>query len=176
MRLAPPVHPRLLPVVAGLLLLASPALAQINYAAFMAPVAACFSTAEDEPMARACIGTGARDCMENAEDGGTTVGMMACLLAERDLWDRLLNQEYAAARARAQAADDAERPYFPEYAVRVTQLRDAQRAWIAFRDAECAMEYGAWGAGSMRQIAGADCLLRLTAGRTLDLSRHLAEP
>jgi uncharacterized protein YecT (DUF1311 family) len=101
--------------------------------------------------------------------------MMFCLLAERDLWDRLLNQEYAAARQRAQAADDAERPYHPEYAQRVTQLRDAQRAWIAFRDAECALQYGAWGAGSMRQIAGADCQMRLTAARTIDLGLYLAD-
>lgn len=160
----------------ALVFLASPVMADTDYAPFMAQVDACHAGAEDRRMAEACIGTGARACMEATPEGGTTLGMMACLLAERDHWDRLLNQEYAAARARAQGADDAERPYFPEYAVRVTQLRDAQRAWIAFRDAECAMEYGAWGAGSMRQIAGADCLLRLTAGRTLDLRRHLAEP
>lgn len=162
------------PLIA-LLFLATPALADTDYAPFMAPVAACYGSAEDRPMAEACIGIGARDCMDKAPDGGTTVGMMFCLLAERDLWDRQLNLEYAAARARAQAADDAERPYFPEYAVRVTQLRDAQRAWIAFRDAECALQYGVHGAGSMRQIAGADCQLRLTAERTLDLAGYLAE-
>lgn len=157
------------------LFLAFPALAQDPYAPFVAQVATCHSSAEDASTARACIGTGARDCMQTAPDGGTTAGMMFCLLAERDVWDRLLNQEYAAAGQRAQGADDAERPYHPEFAQRVTQLRDAQRAWIAFRDAECAMEYGAWGAGSMRQIAGADCQLRLTAERTLDLARYLSE-
>lgn len=168
-------YPPLLSVVAALLLLANPALADTDYPAFMAPVAACYDSADDDPMARACIGIGARDCMENAPDGGTTVGMMFCLLAERDLWDRLLNDEYAAARQRAQGQDDAERPYHPEFAQRITQLRDAQRAWIAFRDANCTMEYGAWGAGSMRQIAGADCLLRMTAERTVDLTRYLSE-
>ena len=52
---------------------------------------------------------------------------------------------------------------------RVEALRDAQRAWIAFRDAECAMEYAAWGTGSIRSIAGADCMMSLTAERTVRL-------
>jgi len=51
-------------------------------------------------------------------------------------------------------------------------LRDAQRAWIAYRDANCAMEYGLWGAGSMRQIAGADCQMRMTAERMLELRSY----
>lgn len=159
----------------ALVFLTTPLLAETDLAPFMAPVATCFASAQGDPTARACIGIGAGACMDQSPDGQTTVGMMVCLLAESDLWDRLLNQEYAAARARAQGADDAERPYFPEYAVRVTQLRDAQRAWIAFRDANCAMEYGAWGAGSMRQIAGADCQLRMTAERTIDLMTYLSE-
>lgn len=159
----------------AMLLVATPALADGTPARFMADIPACLYGAEDRPMAEACIGLGARACMEGTPDGGTTVGMMECLLAERDTWDRLLNQEYAAARTRAEGHDAAERPYFPEFAVRVTQLRDAQRAWIAFRDAECTLHYGAWGSGSMRQIAGADCLLQMTAQRTIDLMRYLAE-
>src|SRR5690606_5118972 len=88
---------------------------------------------------------------------------------ERDVWDRLLNDQYAVARDSARRMDEADRDDFPEFAHRADQLRYAQRAWIAFRDANCAMEYGVWGAGSMRQIAGADCQLRMTAERTLEL-------
>lgn len=160
------------PLIA-LLFLATPVMADTDYAPFMAQVDACHAGAEDRRMAEACIGIGARACMEATPEGGTTLGSMFCLLAERDHWDRLLNREYAAARLRAQGADDAERPYFPEYAVRVTQLRDAQRAWIAFRDAECALQYGVYGAGTMRMIAGADCQMRLTGERALDLARYL---
>lgn len=45
----------------------------------------------------------------------------------------------------------------------------AQRAWIALRDGDCALEYAMWGSGSMGQIAGATCLLDKTAERTIYL-------
>ncbi len=117
----------------------------------------------------ACIGDAASFCMENQEGGQTTFGMMSCLLAERDVWDERLNKVYKEARAFAKAMDQSDMDLFPEYAVRDEQVLAAQRAWIAFRDANCAMEYGVWGAGSFRQIAGADCVMRMTAERTLDL-------
>ncbi|MCB1388101.1 MAG: DUF1311 domain-containing protein [Rhodobacteraceae bacterium] len=150
-------------------LVGTPALAEAPYDAFMGDIGGCFEAADGLDAGRACIGTGAGACFTGAPDGGTTVGMMFCLLAERDAWDRLLNAEYAHARAAGQRMDDADRADFPDTAHRAEQVRDAQRAWIAFRDANCAMEYGAWGAGSMRQIAGADCQMRMTAERTLEL-------
>lgn len=150
-----------------------PALAEEPYDGFVQEVAACYAGAEGREAAEACIGTGASACFDAAEDGETTIGMMACLMAEADLWDGLLNVEYAAARTRAEVADDEDRPYQEGYAVRAQQVRDAQRAWITFRDANCAMEYGAYGGGSLRMIAGADCRLRMTAARTLDLRGYL---
>ena len=33
---------------------------------------------------------------------------------------------------------------FPEFANRAKALRDAQRAWIRFRDAECGLAYAVW--------------------------------
>ncbi len=147
------------------LLLPGAALAEAPYDGFMGGVDACF--ASDTP--ESCFGAGAAACFDGAPDGQTTVGMMFCLLAEANAWDRILNAEYAGARAAARAADDIERANFPEYAVRADQVQAAQRAWIAFRDADCAMEYGIWGAGSMRQISGADCQLQMTARRAVDL-------
>lgn len=148
-----------------------PALAESPAAPLQSAIPACFHAAEDEVAAHACVGTESAACMQTP-DGQTTVGMMTCLLAENEVWDGLLNAEYAAARARAAEADAAEQASFPEFAVRAAQVRDAQRAWIAFRDANCAMEYGVWGAGSMRQIAGADCLLRMTSERTIELASY----
>lgn len=153
-------------------LIASPALAEEPYDSFSTGIADCVAAAEGREAGRACIGTGASACFDGAPDGQTTTGMMFCALAERDAWDRLLNEEYALARDAARAADEAEREHFPDFAHRAEQLRDAQRAWIAFRDANCAMEYGLWGAGSMRQIAGADCQMTMTAERTLDLRSY----
>jgi len=159
--------------ILALVALPQPAVAEAPHDGFVQDVAGCYAAAEGRDAAGACIGTGASACFDGAADGQTTFGMMSCLSAEADVWDRLLNEEYAAARARAEAADAEDRPHMEGYAVRAQQVRDAQRAWIAFRDANCAMEYGEYGAGSMRLIAGADCRLRMTAERTLDLRGYL---
>jgi len=107
--------------------------------------------------------------MAREEKGETTVGMVACMLAEAQVWAVWLDTEYRASMDWAEAQDEAERAAFPEFANRATALRDAQRAWIAFRDAECGLAYALWGAGSMRLLAGADCRLEMTAARARDL-------
>jgi uncharacterized protein YecT (DUF1311 family) len=135
----------------------------------MEGVPACLDAAADTQAAQACIGRFAEGCMTAEADGQTTVGMMFCTLAEHDAWDDLLNREYRAAMAAAQAADVAEAEHFPEHAVMADALRKAQRAWIAFRDAECGFAHAQWGAGTMRQIAGASCHLDMTAQRTIHL-------
>lgn len=151
-----------------LTLLGCPALAQDDW--LYAPmVAACAARDAAAGGPASCIGDAASACMSGEADGETTVGMMFCQMGERDAWDVLLNAEYALARDFARALDAEDAEFFPEYAIRAEQLLAAQRAWIAFRDADCAMAYGLWGAGSMRQIAGASCQLQMTAERTLAL-------
>lgn len=52
-------------------------------------------------------------------------------------------------------------------------LRNAQRAWIAFRDAQCEYEaYEVFG-GTMQPMVGSLCLARLTRERIEVLSRAL---
>lgn len=117
-----------------------------------------------------CIGQAAQVCMNtDPEQNQTTFGMMSCFLGERDAWDVLLNVEYQNARGFAQSMDEQDKEFFPAYAVRDDQVLAAQRAWVAFRDANCSMAYGLWGAGSMRQIAGAQCVMRMTAEQTIAL-------
>lgn len=136
----------------------------------------CYAETPDTDAKEACLGGISTACMETEEGGQTTLGITWCLSAEADVWDELLNDEYAQARDQAKAADADEAAYFPDYAVRVDKLLAAQRAWIAFRDAECALEYAEWGAGSMRNIAFADCRMTMTAERTLDLRRMWEMP
>ena len=105
-----------------------------------------------------------------AEDGGySTLGMVMCTAAETQVWDRFLNAEYRSTMSALNAMDVDEAQYFPEFAKREDSLRDAQRAWITFRDAECGLAYAMWGSGSMRNIAAATCQLEMTAKRTLEL-------
>ena len=130
---------------------------------------ACYADATDTAGREACIGTMASTCMDNQDGGHTTLGMSSCLNGEATVWDGFLNVEYKATREFAKAMDADEAEYFPELARRAETLLVAQRAWLAFRDAECALAYAEWGSGSMRTIAYADCVMRMTAERTIRL-------
>ena len=129
----------------------------------------CYEEANRDDAKIQCVGTISRACMGEEEGGETTRGMSTCLHSETVVWDEFLNREYALSMNWAKTADEDDKPIFPEFANRAKSLRDAQRAWIAFRDAECGFEYAIWGAGSMRHISGADCLLQMTADRTVAL-------
>lgn len=81
----------------------------------------------------------------------TTAAMIECIAADHARQDRRLNRAYRAAQAALPAS-------------RRTALTRAQRAWIAFRDAECRFVADPQG-GSVARIAANDCLRRLTAER-----------
>ena len=105
----------------------------------------------------ACIGAAAKQCQQ-APGGDTTLGIAQCVMGEHDAWDAALNREYKAARA-----------IYKDDQTAADSLRDAQRAWLAWRDAECAFQYNSYGGGSMRTIASANCQMSMTAMRTLEL-------
>ena len=149
--------------------LAAPATAtEHEVATYGGVLETCFETSQQGARAD-CIGKMAEACME-AEDGGySTLGMVMCTAAETQVWDRFLNAEYRSTMSALNAMDVDEGQYFPEFAKREDSLRDAQRAWITFRDAECGLAYAMWGSGSMRNIAAATCQLEMTAKRTLEL-------
>lgn len=113
--------------------------------------------------------------MEGEPAGQTTHGMVTCTVAETRLWEGYLDVEYRASLAWAEAMDAEESLLAPGFAKLAEALRGAQRAWIAFRDAECALARAFWGSGSMGRIAGASCMLEMTADRAIDL-RALREP
>ena len=92
-------------------------------------------------------------CMDRAE--GTTPARLNCMAAETDSQKKLLNANYA--RLMKLTA--------PE---RKSQLEDAQRAWIKWRDANCAFyEDSADGTGA--EIEASSCLLNTTADRAKEL-------
>lgn len=53
-------------------------------------------------------------------------------------------------------------------------LRAAQKAWLPFRDASCALAAMGVAGGSMQPQVRADCLARVTAARTKVLNGYLA--
>lgn len=101
-----------------------------------------------------CLGLHAQPCLETS-DGRTTVGMVQCITDEAQAWDTILNREYKRLMPRLD----------PEQAA---AMRDAQRKWIAFRDADCAFPHVLI-RGTLAQPWGADCVMQHTARRAMEL-------
>ncbi len=78
----------------------------------------------------------------------------ACTYKQRKTWDRSLNAEYRAALARV---SDEQRP----------ALVKAQRFWVQYRDANCAVEYAH--AGTVATYLGEQCVLNMTRARAKEL-------
>ncbi|ENZ80901.1 MULTISPECIES: lysozyme inhibitor LprI family protein [Caulobacter] len=96
-------------------------------------------------------------CM--ASPGGTsTVGMVACINMELKAQDARLNRAYQGALKRLSLPRQK------------AALQKAQRAWIAFRDADCAsQEDSEW--STLRQISANNCVLDHTIQRADDLEK-----
>ena len=86
----------------------------------------------------------------------STVGMIDCIAAETRIQDRHLNQTYSKALMDL-TIDQRQR------------LQAAQRAWIAFRDADCGARVDPQQWGSISRINGATCVLNRTIQRTIEL-------
>ena len=85
--------------------------------------------------------------------------------APADDADAELNRYYAAAMERlAEQGEDAAKAR--------TELRDAQRAWIKYRDSESGAVFTSWYPGSIARTMAADCSDRLTRARTHAIWAH----
>ena len=100
---------------------------------------------------------GYQRCLD-APEGQSTYGMVECAGAELKIQDARLNAAYRKAMAGLNPRQK-------------TKLVAAQRAWVAFRDAECAsFQDEDW--GTISRINAADCVLTLTVKRTIDLEGY----
>lgn len=115
------------------------------------------------PLARAglCVLLFAPLLAQAAECAGSTqTDLNECTAAEARRADAAMNAAYAELMKRigptAQAA-----------------LRAAQKAWLPFRDASCALEAMGAAGGSMQPMIRSGCLARVTAERTKTLDRYL---
>ena len=100
----------------------------------------------------------AQDC----EAPGTQAEMNACAGIAYEEADAALNAAYAEVRARL---DEAGRE----------QLVATQRAWIAFRDADCAAVGAGWMGGTGMGAAVSNCLADATRARTKVLQSRTRE-
>ena len=95
--------------------------------------------------------------------GSTTPDVERCLAADLARADAELNRYYAAATARL--VNDRQ-------TAAITQLRASERAWVAYRDAECDAIYKRWSDGTIRGAMALGCRTRVTRARTLAIWRN----
>ena len=97
--------------------------------------------------------------------------MNECAAIDFEQADAQLNAVWREAIASAQQDDRELDRNFDERPTTEAKLREAQRAWIVFRDAHCTVEgYDAARGGSMESMVFNGCRAQLTRERT----RHLA--
>lgn len=125
----------------------------------------------DQARQRACVGESASVCIGATADGSTTIGMGFCLDREWQYWDARLNASYRVIRDKARLRDVETKEIGSPAAPTAIALRDAQRAWIAWRDATCDFEMSQWGGGTGGGPALVSCLLRLTGDQALYLEQ-----
>ena len=115
--------------------------------------------------------TGAKAQVVNCAAPVTQLDMNFCADRAWKLADEDLNLAYRMARTLMQQTDAA-LPVADRGAE--VALRDAQRAWITFRDAACRAEGYVYFGGSIRPLVVSNCIERMTRARTEEL-RTLAE-
>lgn len=107
----------------------------------------------------------------NCADPQAQSEMNACAAIDFERADAELNREYRAAIAHARAADREEsgRIEGDDRPGEEATLREAQRAWVTFRDAHCRLRgYEARG-GSMESMLYDGCRAALTRDRIAQL-------
>lgn len=102
-------------------------------------------------------------CMDRS--GGVTPAIVACSGEETARWDKRLNAAYGGIMGNPAWSAETK-----------ALLREAQRAWIAYRDRSCLAqgELEAEG-GTLARIVTADCIVRRTADRASELEQVLRE-
>ncbi|SOY88315.1 lysozyme inhibitor LprI family protein [Cupriavidus taiwanensis] len=91
----------------------------------------------------------------------STADMLGCAAQEMRVQDAALNGAYQSLLRRLEAP-------------RTGQLRVAQRVWLEYRQANCAFVSNP-GGGSAARLAGASCMLEMTAARVRELRGFTAE-
>lgn len=103
----------------------------------------------------------------DCNDAMTQMDMNACAAADYEKADKALNVRWLATKKAAAAWDarSEEQPHGAE-----EHLLKAQRAWLAYRDSQCAAAGFTVGGGSMQPMVVSACLADLTRKRTEELA------
>ena len=116
----------------------------------------CLDAAAEKSLSlTSCIGVAASEC-EKLPEMVSTRGLTDCSLRENALWDERLNSRYQVLRAELSEQS-------------AKKLRDIQRTWIAWRKEKCELPYLLFEGGSIARVLAAQCVMRATALRAIEL-------
>jgi uncharacterized protein YecT (DUF1311 family) len=94
--------------------------------------------------------------------GTSTMQVNACFEARFNESDVILNRYFRVALKRARKESGG---------ATVERIIQAERSWVAYRDAECGSVFGYWSGGTIRVSMEIDCRIRLTRLRTYAIWR-----
>jgi uncharacterized protein YecT (DUF1311 family) len=94
--------------------------------------------------------------------GTSTMQVNACLEARLTESDAILNRYFQVALKRVRKEDGG---------ATARRFIQAERSWVAYRDAECASVFDYWSGGTIRVGMEVDCRIRLTGLRTYAIWR-----
>jgi uncharacterized protein YecT (DUF1311 family) len=122
-------------------------------------VAAAGAEAKEAVRAEPATAAQFKACMDKS--GGVTLDMHNCLAAEDQRQDERLNANYKLLLSKLPTDQhDA--------------LRKAQRAWVAYRDSECALQ-GTFEHGNMGPLVIDGCYMDMTSRRADELKAYTAQ-
>ena len=140
-----------------------------------AVIETCLEASRDMPAARACVGIVAGPCLAASSEGETVEGVLACTETEAAAWGTILDAGYEGLVLASRAVAEIDIELGLPVGHREETLRAAQRAWIAFRDADCTSVVARFGSASQGGTAAAWCRLEHDALRAVTLRARLAE-
>ncbi len=112
-------------------------------------------------------------CDQGKADEGLQIEMNICAADGFRIADQELNAAWAMASSVARERDRFEsQPDEPSF---FAILREAQRAWLVFRDAHCKVEADRYRGGSIRPLIYSSCKEGLTRARTQQLRDYTQE-
>ncbi|WP_119256835.1 lysozyme inhibitor LprI family protein [Shinella zoogloeoides] len=105
----------------------------------------------------------------DCDNAMTQADMNICARRDYEEADKALNVAYRKAMAAAQTMDADARGMGEQYVGAVNALKNAQRAWIGYRDGQCELAGFEARGGSMEPLLVSGCLADLTRKRTEEL-------
>lgn len=120
-----------------------------------------------------CLGLIALPCTDagpmDGDEQATEKHETACLVREHKAWRIALDEwwpDLLAAAVTLDARDDRQ-------SASADALRQAQRSWESFAEAECGYAAALWGRSSYRDVSRADCEMRTLARRAIQIRAQI---